>query len=403
MAPPVELHRLLDLCDEIRVLRRRILDTGLEAEAVTRFKRRSKTKWKRLALDLGSYRFRGSLRSLLDGLDAQHFLLLATLLRRYLRSQTPYIEGRALLASVFDSSYELLAGLELLQPEAALRANGLIVAESVAEDIVVAEGFAQDAAPEGQEEGRGEDAAFAERAGEAAGEDLLDMRFRLADCVVDGFLEELGLKGAKRKARQVRCYSKQEEFLVDLKLLHNLYRARAKRLFTHEMWWRLRAPLADRSYRAIDRQIVRLGRQIDARLERSPAALRFPVRQFQLEHGLNIDEFLVVLHMLFLEMLEGNPYADVVALLQLVSGSEEEFLSKRELFSPRGKLRRLDIVELDQMLEGRELTSECHLGNWVLERILGSHGEEGPIDADEKLEFHLYLKRLGSSNFLQDL
>ena len=27
----------------------------------------------------------------------------------------------------------------------------------------------------------------------------------------------------------------------------------------------------------------------------------------------------------------------------------------------------------------------------------------GPIDADERLNFHLYLKRLGSSNFLGDL
>ncbi|MCA8971136.1 MAG: hypothetical protein KDC95_15190, partial [Planctomycetes bacterium] len=83
--------------------------------------------------------------------------------------------------------------------------------------------------------------------------------------------------------------------------------------------------------------------------------------------------------------------------------SEEELFAKRELFAPHGKLRSLEIVELDQMLEGRELTSECHLGNWVMDRILGTRGGERPIDADEKLEFHLYLKKLTSSNFLQDL
>lgn len=371
MAPPVELQRLLDLSDEIRVLRRRIMDTALEAEAVTRLKRRSKTKWKRLALDLANYQFRGSLRTLFDSLDAQHFQLLATLLRRYLRAQTPYVEGRALLASIFDSSYELLAGLELLQPEAPLRSNGLILVEE-------------------DEENDGDEA-------------LLDCRFRLSDSVVDAFLEELGLKGGRRAERRPRAYLRQEEFLVDLKLLHNLYRARARRLFSSESWWRLRGQAADRSQKALDRQIARLARQIDRRLERSPASLRFPVRQFQIEHSLAMDEFLVVLHLLFLEMLEGNPYADVVSLLQLVSASEEELLAKRELFSPRGKLRRLEIVELDQMLEGREFTSECHLGNWVVERVLGTHGEGGPIDADEKLEFHLYLKKLKSSNFLQDL
>lgn len=378
MAQQVELQRLLDLCDEIRSLRRRIMDSALEAEAVIRFKRRSKSKWKRLALDLESVQFNASLKMHLDGLDAQHFLLLATLLRRFLRAQSPFVEGRALLASIFDSSYELLTGLELLQPGAVLRSNGLVQIEVQIEE-------------DDDDESLG---------GE---EDLLDSRFRISDCMVDAFLEELGLKGSRRRKRRPRTYTKQEEFLVDLKVLHNLHRARAKRLFSAENWWRLRDASSDRGQRALERQIARLARQIDRRLERSPAALRFPVRQFQIEHSLSFEEFLVVLHLLFLEMLEGNPYADVVALLQLVSSSEEELLAKRELFSPRGKLRRLEIVELDQMLEGREYTSECHLSNWVVERLLGSQGSGSPIDADEKLEFHLYLKRLTSSNFLQDL
>lgn len=371
MAQQVELQRLLDLSDEIRTLRRRMMDSALEAEAVTRLKRRSKSKWKRLALDLESSQFGGVLKAHLDGLDAKHFLLLATLLRRFLRSQSPYVEGRALLASIFDSSFDLLSGLELLQPEATLRASGLVQIEA-------------------DEESEGED-------------DLLDCRFRLSDAMVDAFLEELGLKGARRRERRLRAYTKQEEFLVDLKVLHNLHRARAKRLFSAESWWRLRGQTSDRSSKALERQIARLARQIDRRLERSPASLRFPVRKFQLEHSLSFEEFLVVLHLLFLEMLEGNPYADVVALLQLVSSSEEELLGKRDLFAPHGKLRRLEIVELDQMLEGREYTSECHLSNWVIDRLLGGRGDGRPIDADEKLEFHLYLKRLTSSNFLQDL
>lgn len=372
MAQQVELQRLLDLCDEIRVLRRRTMDSALEADVITRLKRRSKAKWKRLATELAGQPFRGSLRALLAGLDAQHFVLIATLLRRYLRAQAACIEGRALLATVFDSSYELLSGLELLLPEAPLRANGIIVIE------------------DGLEEDQGDEA-------------LLDARFRLSDAAVDAFLEELGFKNGRSPERRLRAYAKQEEYLVDLKILHNLYRARSKRLFSSDTWWRLRGQASDRSQKAVDRQILRQLRLIERRLERSPASLRFPLRQFQLEHGLDLDETLVVLHLLFLEMLEGNPYADVVSLIQLVSGSEEALLSKRDLFAPRGKLRRLEIVELDQMLEGRELTSECHLATWVLDRILGARGGEGPIDADEKLEFHLYLKKLTGSNFLQDL
>ncbi|MCB9880585.1 MAG: hypothetical protein H6832_13865 [Planctomycetes bacterium] len=373
MAQQVELQRLLDLCDEIRVLRRRIMDSALDAEVVARLKRRSKTKWKRLATDLASQPFHGSLRALLVGLDAQHFVLIATLLRRYLRAQAPCVEGRALLASIFDSSFELLSGFELLLPEAPLRANGIIILEDDDET---------------------------DDAGEEA---LLDARFRLSDTAVDAFLEELGFKSGRKPGRRLRAYASQEEYLIDLKILHNLYRARAKRLFAADTWWRLRGQAEDRGQKAVDRQILRVLRQIDRRLERSPASLRFPVRQFQLEHGLALDETLVVMHLLFLEMLEGNPYADVVSLIQLVSSSEEDLFAKRELFAPHGKLRSLEIVELDQMLEGRELTSECHLGNWVMDRILGTRGGERPIDADEKLEFHLYLKKLTSSNFLQDL
>jgi hypothetical protein len=370
MAPAEGLQRLLDLCDEIRVLRQKIRDPQLKAETVVRLQAKSRERLESLASELADCRRDGPLSRLTRGLSADHFLILAHLLRRHLRSASPFMEGRVLLAAVFDTSYELLRGLDHLQPEGKLRSLGLILAES--EDDVANSG------------------------------DLLLCKFRLSDEVVMAFLEELGLKST-RPAVEPEGYASQVEYLIDLKIWHNLHRARARRLFAAETWWRLRGGAHDRSARAVDRRIRRATARIEQRLAKTQGAARFPIVALVDEAGLHPAEFLIVLNLLFRELIDGNPYADVVQLIQLVSASEAELVANRQLFDEKAPLRRSEIIELDEMLEGRELTSECHLANWVVERVLGSDAKVGPIDADERLNFHLYLKRLGSSNFLNDL
>lgn len=362
---------MLDLCDELRSIHGKIQDAELRPETVQRLRKRSREKLSELAEVLGAYRFRGFLATVHKDLRAEHFLVLATLLRQHLRGESPYVEGRILLASVFDSSFELLRGLELLQPDSVLRAHELIE-------------------PEQDEEASDDE------------EDLSELRFRLCRQVVEGFLDEMGIKG-RVKGRSRRPYTCQREFLIDLKLLHNLHQARAKRLFSQESWWRLRGQEGDRGTRAVSRRIEKLSRQIEQRLAGSPAAEEFPMLRMVREFGLGSDEVLILAHLLFLELLEGNPFEDTVALLQLVSATEEELLDKRRLFDPVSTLLRREMVELEYMVEGRELTSECRLASWVVERVFGSDRDGRPIDADEKLDFHLYLENLNSSNFLSDI
>ncbi len=362
------LQRLLDLADELRALKRRIQDPGLKAETAQRLLRRSKEKLKKLAHELSKHRFKGPLRHLRGKLGPEHFLVLATLLRRYLRSSQPWLEGRALLSAVFDSSYEMLHGLELLQPEGILRSEDLILIEVDDED----------------------------------GADLLDARYRLAPTMVEAFLEELGLSARSRPPR-LKGYLNQREYLVDLKIFHNLHLARARRVFHPDRWWRLRGGATGRACRALERRIDDMRRRIERRLQRTEDPSRFPLLRFLEEFRLSEAELLILLHLLFLELLEGNPYADGVQLLQLVSASEEEFIRNRELLMPHGKLRRQGMIELEEMLQGRELTSEVYLADWVLERVFGAAKPQSAIGADEKLEFHLYLEKLEGSNFLSDL
>jgi hypothetical protein len=115
------VQRLLDLCDELRALRKKIQDPGLELDKAQRLRRRSRGMRERIATDLRGTRFRGELRELVKGLEPEAFLVLTILLRKYLRSNNPWLEGRALLSGVFDSSFEMLRGIELLQPDAPLR------------------------------------------------------------------------------------------------------------------------------------------------------------------------------------------------------------------------------------------------------------------------------------------
>ncbi|MEZ5987749.1 MAG: hypothetical protein R3F30_01210 [Planctomycetota bacterium] len=362
---------MLDLCDELRSIHGKIQDAALRPETLQRLRKRSREKLAELAKSLGTHRFRGYLATVHKDLRAEHFLVLATLLRQHLRGESPYVEGRTLLASVFESSFDLLRGLELLQPDSMLRAHELIEAE--------------------QDEESGDDE-----------EDLLELRFRLCRQVVEGFLDEMGIKGRTR-GRTRRAYASQREFLVDLKLLHNLHQARSKRLFSQESWWRLRGQEGDRGTRAVTRRIEKLAKEMEQRLSRSPAAVEFPFLTLVRDMGLGHDEVLIVAHLLFLELLEGNPFEDTVVLLQLVSSSEEQLFDKRGLFDPVSTLVRRELVELEYMVEGREMTSECRLASWVVERVFGRDREGRPIDADERLDFHLYLEKLNSSNFLSDI
>jgi len=51
---------------------------------------------------------------------------------------------------------------------------------------------------------------------------------------------------------------------------------------------------------------------------------------------------------------------------------------------------------LDAFSPARILSGECKLADWVVQELLGE-GEEQGITPDEKIDFHLFLKRLKSS------
>jgi len=365
------LRRLLDLCDDLQRIRTRLAEPDLHREARSRLRRQVRSKWDRLARDLASYRFKGPLGELLREFDLKpiHFQLLAVLLQRHLRSDAPAIEGRALLAAVFDNSFDVLSGMALLQDDSVLRTSGLVVLE-------------QD---------------------DECTDDLLAARFCISDEALLAFRDEIaGLVVDDQRLRNAR-YSSNHEYLIDLRILHNLYKHRSDRVSHNDRWDRIRAGIHSPA-RHVQRRIESYWRKIDERLARTPESDQFPAVRFVREHQLTPEEVIVVVHLLFKELYEGNAYADAAELLRLVSVDELDLVRNRRLFRPAGTLLRTEMLQLEPMLEGRELTGEVYLSDWAVNYLFGATVEPRHIDPDERLDWHLYLKKLDDTQtFFRDL
>jgi len=122
------------------------------------------------------------------------------------------------------------------------------------------------------------------------------------------------------------------------------------------------------------------------------------------DHRLADSEVVIVVHLLFRELYEGNAYTDTVELMRLCSDGEYDLLKNRRLFAADANLLRGQMIEIEPILEGRELTGEVHLTDWVVNDLLGIPAAEATIQAEERLDWHLYLKRLeDSAGFYRDM
>ncbi len=366
----VALRDLLDLCADLHRIRTRLSSDDITRDTRTRLRRQVRTKSQRLAQRLSDYRFQGPLGRLLRDYDlgAVHFQLLAVLLQRHLRSDEPALEGRRLLAAVFEEPVDVLAAIGLLQEGGVLRSSGLIVLDD--EEIT---------------------------------EDVLESRFRIAEDALVAFREEIAGVVVEDRRTRPACYAGNHEFLLDLRILHNLYKHRCTRVFHVDRWDRVHAA-APRAGERLQRRIETFARRIQARLDATADAARYPAVRFIREHGLDEAEVVIVVHLLFKELYEGNPYADAAELARLVSASELELVRNRRLLLDGGRLMSLEILENEPALEGRLLTGEVHLTDWAVNYLFGALKGDDSIDTDDRLDWHLYLKNLpDAQSFFRDL
>jgi hypothetical protein len=366
------LRKLLELCDDLQRIRGKMADPELRRDARSRLRVQSRRKAELLQRDLGGYRFRGPVGKLIRELrlSAEHFQILAMLLQRHLRYEEPGCEGRLILASVYDSAFDALAGMHLLSASSPLRTSGLVVLE---ED-------------------------------EERSDDILEARFHLSDEAVTAFREEVtGGVPEDLRGDASTGYSNTREFLVDLRILHNLYRMRSERVFHQDRWDRVHNTNRDPGL-GLTRRIESFWNRIQKRLQLTRRADEFPVVKFISDHRLSQQETVLVIHLLFKELYEGIAYADAAELVKLVSASDADLIRNRRLVASSGLLASSDIIQLEPMLENRELTAEVHLSDWAVNAMFGAATKEARIQADERLDWHLYLQNLqDTGTFYKDL
>lgn len=349
-----------------------MVDPSLRRDTRTRLRRQSKRKADQLALNLSAYRFRGPLGRVMREyrFGVQDFELLAILLQAAMHSEDPAVEGRLLLGSLFRTSFDVLTGMDLLHEAGRLRASGLVM---LADD----------------EEEPG---------------DLLAARFCLSEDALDAFREEIsGLVPEDLRPHKLGVYRHNREFLIDLRILHNLYKHRSERVFHSERWDRLN-PGSPEPGRGLTKRIEGFWGKVRQRLSRSERTKDFPALRFFREYALAEEEMILVIHLLFKELYEGNAYADTAVLLRLVSRGEDDLIRNRRLLTPGSTLVDREIIQIEPMLEGRELTAEIHLSDWAVNYLFGAPSSEPRIRPDERLEWHLYLKKLEDTKaFFKDM
>jgi Winged helix domain, variant len=364
--------RMLDLCDDLQRIRSRMSDPQLGRDERTRLRRQTQRKVEQLARNLADYRFRGPLGRVIRKyrFDAEEFQVLSVLLQRSVRAEEPEMEGRLILSSIFETSFGVLAGLHLLHEDARLRSSGLVA-------------LAEDQEPSAS---------------------VLETRFRLSDDALAAVRAEVeGGPAPSLPRRSTAGYQNHREFLLDLRLLHNLYRERSEQVFAAGQWDRMYGT-ADRVGRALSRRIDSGWRRVRERLQATPSMHEFPIIRLVREHGLDDVELMIVVHLLFQELYSGEAFANTVDLLRLVSAGEDELIKNRRYLVRDARLLLRDILKIEDFVEGRELTGEAHLAGWVVNDMLASGAGNSPIKPDERLRWHLYLKSLeDTSGFYRDL
>lgn len=299
-------------------------------------------------------------------LSPQEVMVLLILLNRRIEPGDSALPGREILSTLFPSTYGILSGVALLAPEAPLRASG---AMELTEDD----------------------------------DDLLESRFGLSDPVFRSIEDDVSPRSSS--LRRARPYRNHFEHLADYARLTSLLLRRSLARFDADAWGH-RFFDESESPGHLDRRANALYRRLRERVEHTPEAEHFPLVSLAKKLRLTEDEQLILVVLLVQECYYGNPGLEAVECLKMVSRTPEQLLRKRKLLSPKGRLRKHQLVELEDPVDEKETTAELTLPVWVSALLLGDTegGVHGPIGPDTRIEFHQYLKGLDDSDqFFRDL
>lgn len=332
------LEGLLDICDQIRSLQERASRSpeSKDERQVERMRDRVRglrdEVYSAMPSLLGG---RGSAKTLADA----ELLVLALLFHCRVTGREPALVGSQLVALLDQAGFPRSDSLGLFAGDRALLSQGWLRADHV-----------------------GTGAHYP-----------LDSRFHPSLEALDLFWpsETAGEEAVVRPADgPVRAFRSEEELLWELYRWRNLCMQRAGALFDNE---RPEAAPTPR-YRTLRREARATLVRVRARLKATHDGTSFRVERFRREHALNFDEMLLVVHYLFGELVEGEPYLPALECLRMVAETRGDLFRKRRLVSRSGRLRREGILRAAGEEFDKALATDLSLADWVADDILAGMG-----------------------------
>ena len=178
-------------------------------------------------------------------------------------------------------------------------------------------------------------------------------------------------------------YANEEEFLWDLYRWRNLCLQRAEALFEFSPGGTdpsERAAQADKA----SRNAWVLSRK---RLGLTPGGRGFAIERFRKEHKLGEDDLLVVLHLLFSELIEVEPFLPALECLRVATSTRGELLRRRHSLSEGSPLRRSGIVMVRDPDYGKDRAVHFGLSDWAADQILAGIAAPPRLHQGELDEF----------------
>ncbi|MEY2742773.1 MAG: hypothetical protein RIS21_1144 [Planctomycetota bacterium] len=357
-------RHLLMLCEQADQLAQRVKRSP-RSSAKGRLEGRRKAAVKALQKAMKS-RSKDRLHDALDrlarehGLEAGDVIALLFLFNRRVRSQAALATGREIVEACALGEDEALAAAATLHPDHPLVSKGLVETEA------------------------------------HLPEDALDAPYRMSEsCFTALYRAYHGLPETP-EAEGAPPYPGAAEHFSDWRLLLEIARRRAQRVFPRS-GWADGGTADDIGLADLLEGFRRISAAVRLREENTPESVRLPFRDLRRKVGLKDEEILMLVALLAQELYTTRGTIDLMDLARLGSESEDDVPLMRRLVAASGRLRGEGLMKAESEFEDRDLFGTAWLPEAVVDQLLEGQDGTGPISDGEKSRFREWIAGISHS------
>lgn len=334
------LEGLLELCDQIRDLQER----SLRGAAHSTMPEHTLAAVKTLRQDIFDYLPSLAKAPGASDLSDSELLLLALLFNRRLQGQPEAVTGGELTALLCRAGYKRTQVMDHLRSASELRSKGWLKVQA-----------------------------------DPNGFDPLDTLFAASPAGLSLFWpKERKTTEILAGSRAITPYAAEEDCLWDLYAWRILCMHRAEALLEGDHFGQ------EPSQRLLTLQAESRSAMLymRSRLRCTPQAESYSLEQFRRRFRLHQDEWLTVVHLLFSDLLEGEPYISSMECLRVMAVTRIDMFRKRRVLTTDGKLRRSGIVHVheEHVDYNKSFAVDLGLADWATEDLLKGIKKLPPLE-----------------------